>query len=229
MDGAAALFDLDGTLIATRALYLEAYRVAVEPYVRKDLTREDIMALRPTSELSFLRAVVSDRDFQACVEDFYGAYGRLHADLFEGVYPGIPELLGRIRAARMPLGLVTGKSRRAWEITRAAVSVGPFDTLVFDDDVRAPKPDPHGLRLAVETLGAEPGRSFYIGDTMTDARAALAAGVRPITALWARAEGERPAFAAAAREAGSTVVTSPGDLLPILGLNDLQNRTSSIT
>ncbi len=219
MSGTAVLFDLDGTLIATKALYLEAYRVAVEPYVREDLSREDIMALRPTSELAFLRAVVAEADLDACVEDFYGAYQRLHPDMFEGVYPGIPGLLDRIRSSGLPLGLVTGKSRRAWDITRAAITLGEFDMLVFDDDVRAPKPDPHGLHLAVERMGADPASSFYVGDTMTDIRAAQAAGVRPVTALWAREQDERADFAERARQAGAVVIDHPADLVAILRLD----------
>lgn len=218
MQRSAVLFDLDGTLVATRALYFEAYRVAVEPYVRRDLSPEDIMALHPTSEVAFLRAVVAESDFDTCLERFYEAYGRLHATMFEGVFAGVPALLDRIRAARLPLGLVTGKSRRAWEITNAAARLGSFDVLVLDDDVRAPKPDPDGIQLAIRGTGAEPGRSFYVGDTMTDVRAALAAGVRPVIALWGRPDDERAAFAARVREAGATIAESPDDVAPIIGL-----------
>jgi pyrophosphatase PpaX len=221
----AVLFDLDGTLIATKALYLEAYRRAVEPYVRDELTHADILALKPTSEVAFIRAVVAATDFEACREDFYRAYHELHAGMFEGVYPGIPELLGAVRAAGIPTGIVTGKSRRSWEVTSALVSLGPFDVLVFDDDVRAPKPDPHGLELALELLGVSPTDAVYVGDTMTDLRAARAAGVRPITTLWARAEADRAELARSARSEGAhAVVERPADLRGVLGLDRRTSR-----
>jgi pyrophosphatase PpaX len=187
----AVLFDLDGTLVGTRSLYLEAYRCAVEPYVRQGLTAQDIMELRPTSELAFIRAVVAESDFDACLEGFHRAYRDLHDGMFEGVFPGIPELLGSVRAAVLRLGIVTGKSRRSWEVTGAVAALGPFDVLVFDDDVRAPKPDPHGLVLALGQLGAAPDRAVYVGDTMSDVRAARRAGVPAIAVTWSRSEAER--------------------------------------
>jgi pyrophosphatase PpaX len=215
----AVLFDLDGTLIDTRSLYLEAYRRAVEPYVRRDLTHEDIMALRPTSEIAFIRAVVPESDFQVCLEDFYRAYESLHDERFQGVFDGVPGMLGAIRDAGRGLGLVTGKSRRSWEITRAVVDdLGPFDALVFDDDVRAPKPDPHGLELAIESLGVPAGHAAYVGDTLSDMKAARAAGLRPVAALWAFDAERRARHLARLGGLGAILVDRPTDLPAALGL-----------
>lgn len=216
----AVLFDLDGTLIATKALYLEAYRTAVEPYVRAELTHDDIRALRPTSELAFIRAVVAESDVDACLQDFYQAYAALHEGMFEGVYPGIAELLDALRAAAVPLGIVTGKSRRSWDVTGQIIGLGPFDVLVFDDDVPAPKPDPRGLELALGLLDVGPEHAVYVGDTMSDLRAAKAAGLRPITVLWARSEDDRAELADQARAEGAhAVVDHPAQLRPVLGLS----------
>lgn len=214
----AVLFDLDGTLIDTKSLYLEAYRRAVEPYVRDELTREDIMALRPTSEIAFIRAVVHDADFEACLEDFYGAYRELH-DEFRGVFAGVPSVLDTIRARGLRVGLVTGKSRRSWEITRElATELGDFDTLVFDDDVRAPKPDPHGLELALRSLGVEPAGAVYVGDTRSDMEAARSAGLQPMAALWARDSDDRERHARRVADVGAVLLHRPRDLLGALGL-----------
>src|SRR5690606_7576899 len=104
----AVLFDLDGTLIDTKALYLEAYRAAVEPFVRSELTDDDILAMRPTSEVAFVRAIVEEADFATCMAGFYDAYERLHATAFRGIFPGVPEVLEALRRAGVPVGLVTG-------------------------------------------------------------------------------------------------------------------------
>lgn len=210
--GTVVLFDLDGTLIHTKRLYVECYRQAVLPYVGRELTDEEILALRPRSETRFLRDVVGEARLEACMEDFYRAYEALHDTHFRGIYPGVPELLAALRRAGVPLGIVTGKSRRAWEITAARMALGSFDVLVFDDDVAEPKPDPRGLRLALERLGADPAGALYLGDSVSDVEAAAAAGVRPAAALWAKKAEEREAFVARVADWGALLFVTPGEV-----------------
>src|SRR5512146_2204220 len=154
----AVLFDLDGTLIATKRLYLEAYSRAHEAHLGHLPTPEEVVRLRPRAELQFLRDVVGPERYDACLTDFRRHYAELHATHFGGIYPGIRELLAALRDRGLRLGIVTGKSRAAWEITISAIEheLGSFDVTVFDDDVRIAKPDPEGLHLAAERLRMAP-------------------------------------------------------------------------
>lgn len=214
----AVLFDLDGTLISTRRLYLEAYRRALEPDVGRLLTDAEIMALEPRSELRLLRAQVGDAAFTACVERFQQHYRELHDTHFGGIYAGIPPMLEALRAAGLPLGVVTGKSRRSWDTTVAHCALGPFDVTVFDDDVAHPKPHPEGLLLAAERLGLPPTALAYVGDALSDTTAALATGALPVAALWARPPADRPAFRTRVERLGAALfLTSPGELVRLLG------------
>lgn len=213
---AVVLFDLDGTLISTMRLYLECYRRALEPHLERALTDAELFALKPRSELRLLRGQAGPRFAEAAVEAFYKVYEELHDTHFDGIYPGVPELLDTLRRERHRVGIVTGKSRRSWEITVARAELGPFDVLVFDDDVSEPKPHPHGIQLALEQIGTPARRALYIGDTMGDVDAALAAGVRPVAALWARAGRARERFKAKAEAAGAVAVHEPGQVLTLL-------------
>lgn len=213
------LFDLDGTLIDTKALYLECYRRAVEPRIARRPSDEELMALRPRSELRFLASVVPEPDLDACRADFHAHYRALHARHFGGVYDGVPELLERLRALGHRLGIVTGKSRRSWAVTETVVSLGPFEVMIFDDDVSAAKPDPHGIHIALQRLDTRAERAVYVGDTISDVLAARAAGVLPIAAAWGR-RADRAGFADRARAAGAMVALQPADVvgaLPLLG------------
>jgi pyrophosphatase PpaX len=213
---AAVLFDLDGTLIDTMKLYLECYRRALEPHLERALSDAELLALKPRSELRLLRGQAGDRFGESAVEQFYHLYEELHDTHFDGIYDGVPALLDGLRGGGHPIGIVTGKSRRSWEITVARAELGPFDVLVFDDDVREPKPDPHGIRVALAKLGADPASSLYVGDTMGDVDAALAAGVRPVAALWARSAERRARFRAEAEAAGATIVEAPLEVLKLV-------------
>ncbi|MBK8481110.1 MAG: TIGR01548 family HAD-type hydrolase [Proteobacteria bacterium] len=102
-------------------------------------------------------------------------------------------------AARLPLGLVTGRPRRDTERFLAQHGItGVFRTLVCMEDAPA-KPDPAPVRLALRALEAT--TAWFIGDTPDDVRAALAAGVLPFGIA---APGDDVALAhATLREAGA--------------------------
>lgn len=222
----AVLFDLDGTLVATRRLYFEAFARALEPHVGHRMTEEGMAAYRPRSERRFLREVVGDEACDECLEAFYRAYAELHESHFEGVYPGVPEMLETLRARGVGIGLVTGKSRRAWEVTSRRAPLGPFDTLVFDDHVPRQKPDPAGLNLALERLGRAPEEAAYVGDSLTDVDAARAAGLLPAAVLWPKRRDEVAHFRRNALEKGAAVVTRPEWLSAELGLDPDRDRVS---
>lgn len=214
-DPRTILFDLDGTLIATRRLYLEAFADALETVLGHRPTHEEMMARRPRAEVRFLEEVGGPREHAEVMTRFYASYARRHAGDFEGIYPGVPGLLAALRAQAMPLGMVTGKSRRAWEITRSHVEaeLGPFEVQVFDDDVPAPKPDPTGIRLALAALRADSRTSWYVGDTASDLEAASRAGLTPVGALWSKRHHERGPFRDLARALGGFATETPQDLL----------------
>ncbi len=247
---AGLLFDLDGTLIATRHLYLEAFADALEPLVGQRLTHDEMIARHPRSEVRFLKeltaeavlggvdraglgdpAAAADRNAtttpppahaglnaaqSAVLDRFFESYRRRHPSDFEGVYPGVRSMLDLGRSRGLPVGLVTGKSRRSWDITRPEVDLGEFHTLVFDDDVPESKPDPAGLHLALQALELPAEQVVYIGDSVTDLEAAVRAGIRPVAVLWSKRAHEREPFRQAALTRGGHVLATPGDLSELL-------------
>jgi phosphoglycolate phosphatase-like HAD superfamily hydrolase len=55
---------------------------------------------------------------------------------------------------------------------------------VTGNDVEHHKPHPDGIRQALERFGMEPSRALMVGDSVSDAKAARAAGVRIASVLW---------------------------------------------
>lgn len=192
---AAILFDLDGTLIDTYRLYLECYRRALEPHLGYAPTDREIAARRPASERRFLTGWLGERRGLECHAEVRRLYGDLYMTMSEHTYPGVHEMLTALHTAGLRLGIVTGKGREAWDVTRIYSDVGNWDVVVTDDDVHAAKPDPGGLLAAVEALGIAPEQAVYIGDSTVDMKAGRNAGMRIGAALWAKTEpGEAEEF-----------------------------------
>jgi phosphoglycolate phosphatase/pyrophosphatase PpaX len=207
------LFDLDGTLFDTWALYIEAYIRTLQKYVGRRLSVVELLGLHPVSEIGLLRAVVGDSRLVDAHREFLGIYRTLHGELFGGIYPGIEEMLTELRRQRLLLGLVTGKSKAAWEVTSTAIGLGRFDAVVTDDDVDQPKPNPDGIALALQRLGLKPDEAVYVGDSPGDAKASRAAGVRFAAALWPKAPEEVEAFVRAVGEYGPwRILQRPSEL-----------------
>jgi HAD superfamily hydrolase (TIGR01509 family) len=192
----AILFDLDGTLVDSYALYLEAYRRALEPRLGRRPVLEDFVRHRPSSELHFLRQWVGGAA-EECHREMQRHYRDLHGTHCEGLYEGVREMLTALRAGGVRLGIVTGKGRVTWEDTHEQLDLGDFEVVVTEDDVERPKPHPAGLQLALETMGISPAEAIYVGDSVTDMEAGRAAGMRIGAALWPKtAPGEAERFRA---------------------------------
>ena len=215
----AVIWDVDGTLISTKDLYLECYRRALEPYVGKLLTDDEMLAMRPQSELYMLRTHSGD-DFEACMTSFARHYDELHSTYFGGVYDGVADVLQALRAQRIRNAIVTGKSRKSWEITLAQTQLGDFEVVIADDDVTHPKPDPEGILAALDSMAVHPRDAIYVGDSPGDMEAAQAARTQAAAAMWSKNDMWRNRFLQRTRGMNGIVhLERPHDLLQLIGVD----------
>ncbi|MGR6319256.1 HAD family hydrolase [Micromonospora soli] len=204
---AAIVFDMDGTLIESHAVVPAAYRAAVVAAGGPAPSDAEIIAgypLGPPSALltHLLRRPAGDADLAAYHAHLATLAGRVT------VYPGVADMLAGV-AARVPIALFTGASRRAAEILldRAGL-LGHFRVVLGGDQVPRPKPAPDGVELACRLLGVAPGRAAYVGDSPLDLRAARSSGAVAVAAGWGHQyDPAEPADLDAA---------APGDLLSLL-------------
>lgn len=126
--------------------------------------------------LACLWSGVGPEELGACVERW------MHTEPLDlvarGVRDGLVPFLDAARARGLRLGVLSDYPPAA---KLAALGVdGYFDAAVCaqDPDVRAFKPSPRGIHVALERLGVAPDAALYVGDRPeVDAAAAAAAGI----------------------------------------------------
>ncbi len=197
------LFDVDGTLIDTWRLYLEAFRRSLAPHFNRLLSDAEILEYQPSAERRLLQQIIAKDHFPSYFESLLAHYRALHASHNDGLYPGVSKMLKNLRARGYRLGVITGKTRAAWDLTFAASGLAPFDVVVTDDDVTHPKPHPEGLLAALQVFPADPLEALYVGDSLLDCQAARAAGIPFMAALWSKTEQELDTFRRAVTQLGA--------------------------
>ncbi|MGE7387805.1 HAD family hydrolase [Streptomyces sp. NPDC004126] len=179
---AAALFDLDGTLIDTEPRSREAWsRLFRNHDVPFDEDTIRGFAGRPGRE-ALLDHV--HRFAGATVDELFAEalhYTTLPDMPAVEAIPGALELVTRLRAAGVPVGLVTSGTRAYARSELAAIgALSHFDVMITADDVTRGKPDPQGYLAGCGALGVAPSATVVFEDAPAGVAAARAAGARVV-------------------------------------------------
>lgn len=174
------VFDLDGTLADTSADLLAAANAC---FPRRLLGPEDALTAfhggRAMLRLGFgrLGADWTEADVDAAYPLLLEAY-RGGIATHTRLYPGAMEAVEALRRAGFAVSVCTNKPEGLAEMLLTALGVrGEFGALVGADTFPVRKPDPTPYRAAVERAGGVVSRSMLVGDTETDAKTGVAAGV----------------------------------------------------
>ena len=107
------------------------------------------------------------------------------------LYDGVIDALDFLKTADVRIGCVTNKaSQFTLPILRDLGISDYFETVLCGDQVERKKPDPQPLLMSAEKLGVDPGSSLMLGDSMSDVKAARAAGFDIICMSYGYNHGE---------------------------------------
>jgi HAD superfamily phosphatase len=182
----AILFDMDGVLIDVSSSYLLAIKETAEHFLGEEIGMDEVDGYKRrgyNDEWELTQAILESRGLdipmERIIEKFQQFY--LGEDL-DGLIKNESWLLGNDLLKRLKrdykLGIVTGRPRREAEYALDRFRMMEyFDVLVAREDAPR-KPDPSGIRLALQKLGVQ--RAVYVGDNLADIEAARGAGITPI-------------------------------------------------
>ena len=131
------------------------------------------------------RAVRERQDLAESVQKEYQAWYEKHTRVTSRPYEGIPEMLRDLAECGYKLAVFSNKPDAdtknvvgyyfpeiPWTVVRGQMEGVPV------------KPDPMGALAAAKALGVSPEEILYLGDTATDMRCAVSAGMIPVGVLW---------------------------------------------
>ena len=100
------------------------------------------------------------------------------------IYEGLPEVLEKLKEGGARLAVYSNKMAEYVEkISLRLYGEGMFDILMGPDGI-IPKPDPMGALIVAEKWGIDPSEIAYVGDSVTDMKTGLAAGMHTIGVSW---------------------------------------------
>lgn len=176
------IFDIDGTLTSTNQLIFDSFNFIAEKYLGKTYTDEEIIEMFGPTEDVILKELCEDR-YEEARKDYYQYYSNHHG--IAGLYQGIKEILNQIKDKGYPLGIFTGKGRKASLITLEKLGVDHyFDLIVTGDDVTNHKPSAEGILKFVNHFRLNPERVLMIGDSVSDIKASREAGIKIASVIW---------------------------------------------
>lgn len=215
----AVVFDLDGTILDTLDDLWASVNFALASEGLPPRSREEVRARIGNGVRQLVRLSIPEGTSAACEERAFAAFQahyQDHAADHTAPYPGIPGLLGRLRAAGLPLAVVSNKSD---EVVRDLVTQhfpGCFQVVVGEREGVRRKPAPDSLLVVMGELGVEPGQVLYVGDSEVDLATAANAGVRCASVTWGFRDESY------LREQGATLLVHSCDELEAVALGDVR-------
>jgi len=183
-----AVFDIDGTLVDSRA---SIHRAACEAARDIGLPEPDYDRVRQIVGLSLdhAMAVLEPRldapTLARFVAGFRASFQRMYDEGHEEpLYPEATATLRRLHRDGWRLALATGQNRRG--VARNLAREGWADMFLSSHCAEdgPGKPDPAMLHAAMAACDACPATTIMIGDTAHDIEMAINAGVLPLGVAW---------------------------------------------
>lgn len=205
----AVLFDVDGTLIDSNYLHVQAWAEALVAVGRPAPTWKVHRAIGMDS------AKLLDRLLGPDAEELGDRASRLHSEKFNDLaaqlrpFDCARELLRAVHARGIIVVLAT--SAPDDELAKLRATLDCDDVISFvtsSTDVQNAKPDPEVIQVALQKAGVPASHAVLVGDAVWDAEASARAGV-PFVGVLSGGIGRSELRAAGAR----AIYEDPCDLL----------------
>ena len=183
----AVLFDLDGTVLDTVEDIADSLNRALENhgFARISTAQAESFLGNGTRRLVELALPESCPESvkEDVIEEYRGLYDRFCHEKTRP-YRGMVELIKALKAAGVKTAIVSNKPDSMVQTLATVYYPGVPDVVLGEREGLVRKPAPDMVQFALKAIGAEAGRSIYVGDTEVDILTARNAGLGCISVPW---------------------------------------------
>lgn len=192
------LIDVDGTLVDSvpdLAFCVDELMKALgrEPHGEakvRDWVGNGVERLCRRALVGQLHGEPADDDFEKAYPIFLDLYAE-NTSKRSCLYPGVREGLDYLKSQGYKIGCVTNKaSQFTMPLLKELGLFDDFEIIVCGDTLAEKKPHPLPLQHAAKQLGTNAEESLMLGDSMSDVKAARAAGFQIICMSYGYNHGE---------------------------------------
>lgn len=184
-----AVFDLDGTLLDSLSGIAHACNLVLKEAGLPQHPQEAFKRMVGNGVHMLLRRAIPEKQHDT---EIHKQIERRFAEEYHVVslnernlFPGVPELLEKLRAQGMLLAVSTNKPDAMSRIILGnTLPQGLLAEIVGQREGVPTKPDPAGVRLIMDNLRISPEEAVYVGDSDVDIFTAKNAGISSVGVSW---------------------------------------------
>lgn len=183
----AVIFDLDGTLVDSNELHVEAWDRAFRHFGRV-FSREALHQQVGKGADQYLPAFLTPEEIKSFGKDLDDYRSELFKDEYlprVRAFPKVKELLGRLKDDGRKVALATSGKKQELRVYKKIAQIEDLvDCEMTADDANHSKPEPDLFASSLHKLGDQDAKDVIaVGDTPYDAEAAGKLGIRTIGLL----------------------------------------------
>ena len=180
----SVLFDIDGTLLNDEGYFIQSLQETVGHFLASVPSIEDCRISFSLPSVGALSRLGISADIMEEAVQYYDDLcfrpGAVQP------FPGVIEMLNAFRQMEVPLAVFSGRSSYEFQIDpNLQIFLPYFRELIGCGEIPA-KPAPDGILYYLDKYALNASELLYVGDSMTDCRAAAGAGVDMALALWGK-------------------------------------------
>ncbi len=174
--------DLDGTLINSAPMVYEVIKELFQKHALGPVSKSMLAKFAGLPPKMFFDSLEHNQK-DALLKEIVALENKYRA--LAPPYPEVTELIYTISENGFPLAVISSQAGLEMDLVKTSYEFAPLiDFWLSSDDVQNPKPDPEGIKIALDFFKIPASKILFVGDSVYDIKAGKNAGVNTGAALW---------------------------------------------